>query len=162
MKDLIRKVLREEVNRRFTKGTPEIQSFIIKQAEEFLNDCQYQVVDPNHNYGNPEQQWCKNGIIQMSARYFFDSDYDTEEDEDHPGEPRFFGGTLFVNGKFIELLSGLLQVRKKFILHTLEEWFDEKYSHKFGIEIGHPEIEVDEITVTDDDWNCNKKNEDIN
>jgi hypothetical protein len=148
MKDLIRKVLREEVIRRFTKGTPEIQSFIIKQAEELLNSSEYKVIDPNNNYGNYEQEWCKNGSIQIGARYFFDSDGDEE---------RFFGGTLFVNGKFVEFLSDLLQVRKKFILHTLEEWYDEKYSNKFGIEIGIPDIGVDEVLVTDDDWQCNVK-----
>ena len=157
MKDLIRKVLREEVIRRFNKGTPEIQSFIIKQAEELLKSSEYREIDPNNNYGNYEQEWCKNGSIQIGARYFFDSDYDTETEEDHPGVPQFFGGTLFVNGKFVEFLSDLLQVRKKFILHTLEEWYDEKYSNKFGIEIGIPDIGVDEVVVTDDDWQCNVK-----
>jgi hypothetical protein len=149
MKDLIRKVLREEVIRRFTKGTPEIQSFIIKQAEELLNSSEYKVIDPNNNYGNYEQEWCKNGSIQIGARYFFSSDDSDEE--------RFFGGTLFVNEKFVEFLSNLLQVRKKFILHTLEEWYDEKYSHKFGIEIGNPDIGVDEVAVSDDDWKCKVK-----
>lgn len=153
MKDLIKKILKEEIDRRFAKGTPEIQSFIIKRAESLLKGCDYQMIEPRHNYGNYAEEWCKNGIVQIRASYFFDVDVDTET-EDQPGVPEFFGGTLSVNENFIVFLSDLLQVRQKFILHTLEEWYDEKYSHKFGIKIGNPNIGVDDIGISDDDWKC--------
>lgn len=147
MKELIKKVLREEVIRRFVKGTPEMQSFIIKRAESLLKGCDYQIIEPIHNYGNYAEEWCKNGVSQIRAAYFFDSD--TE-----PETPEFFGGTLYVNEEFIEFLMNLLQVRKKFILNTLEEWYDEKYSHKFGIEIGNSNVGIDDIGISDNDWKC--------
>jgi hypothetical protein len=140
-------VLREEVSRRFVKGTPEMQSFIIKRAESLLKGCDYQIIEPIHNYGNYVEEWCKNGVSQIRVAYFFDTD--TE-----PETPEFFGGTLYVNEEFIEFLMNLLQVRKKFILNTLEEWYDEKYSHKFGIEIGNPNVGIDDIGISDNDWKC--------
>ena len=143
MKELIRKVLREEVSKRFVKGTPEIQSFIIKQAEKLIGDSQRQVLGPNINYGNYDEEWCKNGTAQFVTNYYFDDD-------------KFFGATLMVKEEFISFLSKMLQVRERFILNTLEEWYDETYVPKMTEEIGHPELELDEVQTMDNNRKCYK------
>lgn len=155
MKDLIRKVLREEVNRKFTKGTPEIQSFIIKQAERLINDSQHQTIKPEDNYGNYGEEWCKGGIAQFGVNYYFDRDY--EDDNAGLGETKFFGARLNVNREFVDFLTKMLQLRERFVLNTLEEWYDEKYATKFGNEIGHPEFEIDEVDIMDYDSKCRVK-----
>lgn len=141
MKELIRKVLREEVSKRFVKGTPEIQSFIIKQAEKLIGDSQRQVLGPDINYGNYAEEWCKNGTAQFVTNYYFDDD-------------KFFGATLMVKEEFISFLSKMLQVRERFILNTLEEWYDETYVPKMTEEIGHPELEIDEVQTMDNRRKC--------
>ena len=45
----------------------------------------------------------------------------------------------------------MLLVRKSFILNVITEWYDDKYTTKFGQETGHPEFEIDE-THEMDDW----------
>lgn len=147
MKELIRKVLREEVSKRFVKGTPEIQSFIIKQAEKLIGDSQRQVLGPNINYGNYAEEWCKNGTAQFVTNYYFDDD-------------KFFGATLMVKEEFISFLSKMLQVRERFILNTLEEWYDETYVPKMSQEIGLPELELDEVRTMDNNRKCHKFIED--
>lgn len=147
MKELIRKVLREEVSKRFVKGTPEIQSFIIKQAEKLIGDSQRQVLGPNINYGNYAEEWCKNGTAQFATNYYFDDD-------------KFFGATLMVKEEFISFLSKMLQVRERFILNTLEEWYDETYVPKMSQEIGLPELELDEVRTMDNNRKCHKFIED--
>lgn len=147
MKELIRKVLREEVSKRFVKGTPEIQSFIIKQSEKLIGDSQRQVLGPNINYGNYAEEWCKNGTAQFVTNYYFDDD-------------KFFGATLMVKEDFISFLSKMLQVRERFILNTLEEWYDETYVPKMTEEIGHPELELDEVRTMDNGRKCHKFIED--
>jgi hypothetical protein len=79
----------------------------------------------------------------MEAKYFFN-----DEDSD---EEKFFAGDLYVDEKEVEFLAKILQVRKAFILNIITEWYDDKYTTKFGQETGHPEFEIDE-TLTFDTW----------
>ena len=48
----------------------------------------------------------------------------------------------------------MLQVRKSYIFNAITEWYDEKYTTKFGQETGHPELEIDETQETDNDRKC--------
>jgi hypothetical protein len=143
MKDLIRKVLREEINRRFIAGTPEIRNFIIKRMENLLSETTRVLPPPEENYGMFNEEWCKNGKVVIEARYHLDDDTD-----------EFFAGDLYVNNDVIEGLFKLLQVRKSFILNVITEWYDEKYATKFGIEVNHPEFEIDESHETDSPRKC--------
>jgi hypothetical protein len=48
----------------------------------------------------------------------------------------------------------MLQVRKSFILNVATEWYDEKYTTKFGREVGRPEFEIDETMEISDSRKC--------
>jgi hypothetical protein len=148
MKDLIKKILREEVQRRFIKSNQSFERLIIKQMESLISETNRVVVPPEENYGNYTEEWCKGDKIIMQARYFFSS-----EDSD---EEKFFGGDLYVNKEEIDFLSQMLQVRKPYLLNVITEWYDEKYATKFGQETGHPELEIDETHETDSDHKCYK------
>ena len=148
MKDLIKKILREEVQKRFMKSNQSFERLIIKQMESLISETNRVVVPPEENYGNFNEEWCKGDKIIMQARYFFSS-----EDSD---EEKFFGGDLYVNKEEIDFLSQMLQVRKPYLLNVITEWYDEKYATKFGQETGHPELEIDETHETDSDHKCYK------
>ena len=143
MKELIRKVLREEVSRRFTSGTSEKRNFIIKQLEDLLSDATRVIPPLEENYGIHNEEWCKNGKVVMEARYHVDEDTD-----------EFFSGDLFIDQDVIEFLSKMLQVRKPFILNVVTEWYDENYASKFGPEVNHPEFEIFETFETDTKRKC--------
>ena len=144
MKDLIKKILREEVSRKFTKGSSNAQSVIIKHMEKIISKTSRVLPPPEDNYGNYSEEWCKGDRLVMEAKYFFS---DEESDEE-----KFFAGDLYVDKNEIEFLSKMLQVRQPFILNVITEWYDEKYATKFGQEMGHPEFEIDE-TLTNDNFN---------
>ena len=146
MKDLIKRILREEISKRFTKGTSNIQSVIIKHMENVIAKTTRVVPPSEENYGNYSEEWCKGGRIIMVAKYFFNS-----EDND---EQKFFAGDLLVNDEEINFLSKMLQVRKSYIFNVITEWYDEKYTTKFGQETGHPELEIDETRETDIKRKC--------
>ena len=146
MKDLIKRILREEVSKRFTKGSPNAQSLIIKHMEKLISKTSRVLPPPEDNYGNYSEEWCKGDNIVMEAKYFF-----SDEDSD---EEMFFSGDLWINEKEIDFLSQMLQVRKTFILNVITEWYDEKYATKFGQETGHPEFEIDETIETDSPRKC--------
>ena len=148
MKELIKKILREEVQKRFTKSNQSFERLIIKQMESLISETNRVVVPPDDNYGNYSEEWCKGDKIIMEARYFFSS-----EDSD---EEKFFGGDLFIDKEEIDFLSQMLKVRKSYILNVVTEWYDDKYATKFGQETGHPELEIDETHETDNDRKCYK------
>jgi len=143
MKELIKKILREEVQKRFTKSNQSFERLIIKQMESLISETNRVIVPPDDNYGNYSEEWCKGNKIIMEARYFFNS-----EDSD---EEKFFAGDLYIDKEEIDFLSQMLKVRKSFILNVVTEWYDDKYATKFGQETGHPEFEIDE-THEMDDW----------
>jgi len=143
MKELIKKILREEVQKKFKKSNPNLERVIIKHMESLISDSKRVIPPPEDNYGNYSEEWCKGNNIVMEAKYFFN-----DEDSD---EEKFFAGDLYVDEKEVEFLAKILQVRKAFILNIITEWYDDKYTTKFGQETGHPEFEIDE-TLTFDNW----------
>jgi 3-methyladenine DNA glycosylase AlkC len=146
MKELIKKVLREEVSKKFTKGNVEKENFIKKHMEKLLSETKRVVIPSEENYGNYSEEWCKNDKVIVTSRYYFN-----DEDSD---EEKFYSGSLFVDEEITEFLTKILQVRKSFVLNVITEWYDEKYATKFGQETGHPELEIDETHETDNDRKC--------
>jgi hypothetical protein len=149
MKELIKRILHEEVQRRFTKSNPNIERVIIKHMEGLISDATRIVVPPEENYGNFNEEWCKGGKVVLESRYYFNSDDDDDNDEE-----KFYNGSLFVKKDDIDFLSKMLQVRRAYVLNVITEWYDEKYATKFGEETGHPELEIDETSETYSDSKC--------
>ena len=71
MKELIKKILREEVQKRFTKSNQNFERLIIKQMESLISETNRVIVPPDDYYGNYSEDWCKGNKIIMEARYFF-------------------------------------------------------------------------------------------
>lgn len=143
MKELIRKILREEVSRRYTKSNPNIEKTIIRHMDKLMSQTT-QIIPPiEENYGMFIQEWCKGGNVVIEARYHLDDDTD-----------EFFSGDLYVDNKEIDFLSNVLQVRKAYILNVITEWYDENYASKFGPEVNHPEFEIFETFETDANRKC--------
>ena len=143
MKDLIRKILREEVSRRYIKSNPNIEKTIIRHMDKLMSQTT-QINPPlEENYGMYIQEWCKNGKVVIEARYHLDDETD-----------EFFSGDLYVDDKEIDFLSNVLQVRKAYILNVITEWYDDNYASKFGQEVNHPEFEIFETFETDANRKC--------
>jgi hypothetical protein len=147
MKELIKKILREEVQKRFVKSSQNIERAIIKHMESLISETTRIIPPPEDNYGNYGEEWCKGGNAIIETRYYMFS-----EDEDEVEE--FNSGTLFIDEEEVTFLSRMLQVRKQYILNVITEWYDEKYTTKFGQEVGHPEFEIDDTIETDTPRKC--------
>ena len=143
MKELIRKILREEVSRRYVKSNPNIEKTIIRHMDKLISQTTRIIPPPEDNYGMFIEEWCKGGRIVLESRYHLDDDND-----------EFFAGDLYVNDKEIEFLSNMLNIRKSYILNVITEWYDENYASKFGPEVNHPEFEIFETFETDANRKC--------
>jgi hypothetical protein len=143
MKELIKKILREEVSRRYTKSNPNIQKTIIRHMEKLMSQTT-QINPPlEENYGMYSQEWCKNGKVVIEARYHLDDETD-----------EFFAGDLYIDSKEIDFLSNMLQVRKPYILNVIAEWYDDNYTNEYGQKVNHPEFEIYDAMETDSLRKC--------
>jgi hypothetical protein len=147
MKDLIKKILREESYKRFTKSNQNIEGLIIKHMERLISETTRIIPPPEDNYGNFGEEWCKGGKVVIEVRYYMFS-------EDNEEEEKFNSGSLFVEENEVNFLSQMLQVRKQYVLNVITEWYDDNYATKFGQETGHPEFEIDETIETDSPRKC--------
>ena len=147
MKDLIRKILREESYKRFTKSNQNIERLIIKHMERLISETTRIIPPPEDNYGNFGEEWCKGGKVVIEVRYYMFS-------EDNEEEEKFNSGSLFVDENEVNFLSKMLEVRKQYVLNVITEWYDDNYATKFGQETGHPEFEIDETMETDSPRKC--------
>jgi hypothetical protein len=143
MKELIKKILREEVQKRYTKSNPNFERIIIKHMESIISDSKRIIPPIEENYGIFIEEWCKSGKVVIEARYHIDDETD-----------KFFSGDLYIDETEIEFLSKMLQVRKTFIFNVITEWYDDNYASKFGPEVNHPEFEIFETFETDTNRKC--------
>jgi len=143
MKDLIKKILREEVSKRYIKSSSKAESVIIKHMNNVISKTKRVVPPLEENYGSYSEEWCQGNKAILEARYHLDDDTD-----------EFFSGDLYVLESEITFLSKILEVRKSFIFNVIAEWYDDNYANKFGQEVNRPDFEIYEVHETDSPRKC--------
>jgi len=138
MKDLIRKVLREESQKKYVRSNANMEKVIISYLNKQMVGTKRVVGDPKEFYGNLDEHWCKNGVVIARSVYYFNND----EDDDGPELHNFNEGHIVFSKKIIDDIKRLFSVRESYVLNVIAEWYDDNYTTKFGEEMGHPEIEV--------------------
>jgi hypothetical protein len=104
MKDLIKKILREEVSKRYIKSSSNAESVIIKHMNNVISKTKRIVPPLEENYGLYNEEWCK--VKYCRSRYLTDTDE--------------FLVVIYLFWKVKYLLSKILQVRKLFILNVIK------------------------------------------
>lgn len=137
----MRIIITEEQFNRFNKSTPALQNGIIKYLNLFIKDGKRKINIKSQSFGNLGEEWCINGKERISARYSFD-------------KGRFSNGWLFVDKELVETIQSIFSVRKSFVLHVIEEWYDDVMVPKFKEIMGEPELSIDKIDVKSDTHEC--------
>ena len=138
MKDLIRKVLREESQKKYVRSNANIEKVIISYLNKQMVGAKRVVEDPKQLYGNLGEHWCKNGLVIARSTYFFNND----EDDDGPELHNFNQGDIIFSKQIVNDIVRLFKVRRSYVLNVIAEWYDDIYATKYGEETGHPEIEI--------------------
>jgi hypothetical protein len=138
MKDIIRKVLREEIQKKYVRSNANMEKVIISYLNKQMVGTKRIVGDPEKFYGNLDEHWCKNGVVIARSVYYFNND----EDDDGPELHNFNEGHIVFSKQIVDDIKRLFSVRENYVLNVIAEWYDDNYTTKFGEETGHPEIEV--------------------
>jgi hypothetical protein len=126
---------------RLNKSSQQITNAIIKYMNEYVNKGERKITKKSRNYGNLREDWCVDGKETISAFYYFEG-----------GE--FEKGSLSISKKIVKSLSDLLSVRRSYVVHVIEEWYDETMVPKFEEITGESGLSIDEVDVWDLETPC--------
>jgi hypothetical protein len=108
---------------------------------EYIDKGERKIEKKSRNYGNLREDWCINGKETITAIYYFD-------------KGKFENGHLIVSGKIVESLFNLLSIRRSYVLHVIEEWYDDTMVPKFEEITGESGLSINEIDASDDEHDC--------
>ena len=134
-------IITEEQYKKLNKSNESITRAIVKYMNEYIDKGERKITKKSRNYGNLREDWCINGKETITAFYYFEK-----------GE--FQKGSLAISKKIVESLSNLLSIRRSYVIHVIEEWYDETMVPKFEKIMGVSGLSIDEVDVWDKEHDC--------
>lgn len=139
MKELIRYILKEEVERKYRRLSPELNDAIMKMISSIFRSMRVDYKDTKRTYGNVAVQFCLNG---KEAANFRGGDEPGWDDYDTPKGTKIepYAGITF-DKKIVNQITSTFNIRKSLALHLLTEFFEDNYldeiSQRYGIQFNN-------------------------
>jgi hypothetical protein len=108
---------------------------------EYISGGERKIAKKSRNYGNLREDWCVNGEETITAIYYFE-------------QGKFYQSSLLVSENIVNNLSNLLSIRKSYVLHVIEEWYDNTMVPKFEEITGESGLYITNIDSSDRDHEC--------
>jgi hypothetical protein len=137
----MRIIITEEQFNRFNKSSPALQNGIIKYLNHYIEGGNRKIGQKSRSYGNLGEDWCVDGKETISAYYYFD-------------EGRFDKGQLIVAKEIVETISKLFSVKQSYVLHVIEEWYEDTMIPKFEQIVGESGLYINLIDTVERTHDC--------
>jgi hypothetical protein len=128
-------IITEEQYNRFVKSSPALQNAITKYLNQYIEGGQRKITNKSRNYGNLREDWCVDGVETITAIYYFE-------------DGNFNQGTLIVSVNLLETMQSLFSVKKSFIIHVIEEWYEDTMVPKFEKIVGETGLYINEVSFS--------------
>jgi hypothetical protein len=141
MKNLIKKILKEEVVKKYQKPNEKVEKLIYNWLNNyFLGSQMYhnKSWESRHDF-----EFCNNGKEVMSVVLYFDEDpYD---DKKKTEERNFEEGTLKMVKEIVNELASDIPVRRAYLRYVIEEWFDDTYLGEIQNKMKRTDIHINKF-----------------
>ena len=134
-------LITEEQYKKLNRSSKGITNAIIKYMNGYIDKGERKITKKSRNYGNLREDWCINGKETISAFYYFE-------------EGKFERGSLSISKKIVENLSNLLSIRRSYLTHVIEEWYDSTMVPKFEEIVGESGLSIEGVDVWGKDHEC--------
>jgi hypothetical protein len=134
-------IITEEQFNRFNRSSPALQNGINKYLNQYIENGERKIKVKSRNYGNLGEDWCIDGKGTISAYYYFD-------------EGRFDKGILMVDKEIVETISNLFSVKPSYVLHVIEEWYEDVMIPKFEKIVGESGLYINRIDTVERTYEC--------
>ena len=142
MRDIIKKVLKEEdERRRYIKSTDSLRKVITLFLDDYIGDGDRKIGKKSRNYGNLREDWCVNGKEVITAIYYYE-------------DGKFYSGTLLVSITLVEKIMKIFNTRKNFVMNIIEEWYEDTMIPKFEQIVGETGFYFDDVDLFNRDHDC--------
>jgi hypothetical protein len=142
MRDIIKKVLKEEdERRRYIKSTDSLRKVITLFLDDYIEDGNRIIGKKSRNYGNLREDWCVNGKEVITAIYYYE-------------DGKFYSGSLMVSWTLVEKIKKTFNTRKNFVMNIIEEWYEDIMIPKFEQIVGETGFYFDDVDLYDGDHDC--------
>jgi hypothetical protein len=143
LKEHIREVLQEEVNRKFLKPNEKTEKLILDRLNKIFSDMNMYYTKSYKTRHDIE--FCKNGKKMMDLALFFE-----ETDDRRPtSERKFIESSLFIPKEFVNDILNYIPIRKNYLIYLIEEWFEDNFLDDVINQMGRDDISIDELKFTD-------------
>jgi len=143
MKQLIRKILNEEVNKKYPKPTLSLEKLIYKWLNNFTSGAQMyhnKIYEDRHDF-----EWCNGGKEIMKVILNFDNDSNVGGDNIKTEERRFKEGSLWIPKDIVSELASDIPVRRTYLRYIIEEWFEDTLLQEIQTKMRRNDISIDEF-----------------
>lgn len=134
-------IITEQQLTKLNKSSQSITNAIIKYMNDYVANGSRKITNKPQNYGNLREDWCVDGQETISAFYYFD-------------DGKFDKGSLSISKNIVESLSNLLSIRRSYIIHVIEEWYDDVMVPKFEKLVGESGLSIDDVDTWDKSHAC--------
>ena len=142
MRDIIKKVLKEEdERRRYIKSTDSLRKVITLFLDDYIEDGNRIIGKKSRNYGNLREDWCVKGKEVITAIYYYE-------------DGKFYSGSLMVSWALVEKIKKTFNTRKNFVMNIIEEWYEDIMIPKFEQIVGETGFYFDDVDLFDRDHDC--------
>ena len=142
MRDIIKKVLKEEdERRRYIKSTDSLRKVITLFLDDYIEDGDRKIGKKSRNYGNLREDWCVNGKEVIIAIYYYE-------------DGKFYSGSLMISWTLVEKIMKIFNTRKNFVMSIIEEWYEDAMIPKFEQIVGETGFYFDDVDTFNNDHDC--------
>jgi len=134
-------IITEEQYKRFAKGSINMRNVITKYLNDYISKGTRNIGKKSRNYGNLREDWCIEGVESITAVYYFEGD-------------KFENGILIVSKNIVNEIQSIFSVKKSFVMHVIEEWYEETMVPKFESIVGETGLYINEIDTSERDHAC--------
>ena len=148
MKQLIRKILKEEINKKFTKPNEQLDSIVYNWLDNYFDGSQI-YTDEYWKYYGFTFQFCKNGREIADLRIEFDDrSPDWGPSDKRPTSERGVKEVmLYIYPIMVNELISDIPIRKNYLLYLIEEWFEDTKLDEIQQGFNRNDLSLDYVSV---------------
>jgi hypothetical protein len=144
MKNLIKKILLQEVEKKYPKPTPNVEKLIYNWLDNYFDGAKmYQMKEHDLSY---TFEWCNNGMEIARFSVDFNHDHGVWEDKRNMSEREFDDSELWVPKDIVNDLQTDIPVRRNYLRYVIEEWFEDTMIEKIQSELGRNDISINSFS----------------
>ena len=141
MKNLIRKILREEINKKYSKPNEKVENVIHLFLNDYFEGAEMEHTEAfkfKHNF-----DFCKNG--RKLGQILMNFEYDNSNRP--TSERRFDDGRFWLYEETLKELHQIIPIRLNYLKYVIEEWVEDTYLEEIQNILKRNDISIDIFDV---------------